>query len=480
MTTFSRRVGLRVTAALAASVVAPLRAFAQSAAPAASSASSAGAPSSPARPAPAVEGPDGPLLASRLKYQGVALATMRVREGATAFSGASVQGEVPDDQTLFELGSITKTFTALLLADAVTRGLIKLDDPVEAVLPDGLRLRDSRDQPLRWVDLATHRSGLPRLPANLDPKEHPTDPYARYDWAQMAAFLADWKADKPRDTDFEYSNLGFGLLGQALGFLAQSDYGTLLRERVLQPLGIADQIFMTPPTGRRFLEGHDRTGQRVDHWTFRPAMAGAGALIGSTRGLARYARAALEQFDHPLKEAFRLCLRRHGARDDPRAGIGLAWHSGALPGRVAFNHDGATFGFSTSLWLDPAKGNASAVLSNAAIGVTDIGLHLVEPQVPPADLALTQQVAIALTPEQLKPLVGVYVLSPSMKLTVRAEGDRLFAQATGQRAFELFAKAPWTFFAKVTPMEIVFESNETASPALTLKQAGRTMRAARE
>lgn len=499
MPKFTRRAGLQASAALATiGLSAPWRAVAQSAAPASrpasnaasnaalnaasSAASSVGSSPavSPSRDAPQHDGPDGALLAERLKYEGVALAALRIRDGATTFSAASARGPVPDQQALFELGSITKTFTALLLADAVTRGLIKLDDPVETALPDRLKLRDSQGAPLRWVDLATQRSGLPRLPSNLTVRPELTDPYATYDWPQMAAFLSGWRADKPRDTAYEYSNLGFGLLGQALGFLQQRDYATLLRERVLVPLGMADQIFLSPPAGRRFLDGHDKSGKPVDHWTFRPAMAGAGALLGSTRGLARYAQAAMGQFDHPLKEAFALCLRRHGARDIPGAGIGLAWNSAALPGRIAFNHDGATFGFSTSLWLDPSKGNASAVLANAGVSVVDLALHLLEPTIPPSDMSLTRQAEVPLSPEQLTPLAGVYLLSPSMKITVHADGNRLFARATGQQAFELFATSPLTFFAKVTPMEIVFDPGERAAPALTVRQAGRSTRAARE
>ncbi|MFX1678874.1 serine hydrolase [Mitsuaria sp. CC2] len=492
MPKITRRAGLRASAALAAaSLSAPWRAFGQSPAPsstpavdrAATTANAASAAASTPSEPPRHEGPEGALLAERLKYEGVALAAMRIRDGATTFSGASALGPVPDPRTLFELGSITKTFTALLLADAVTRGLIKLDDPVETALPDRLKLRDSQDAPLRWVDLATQRSGLPRLPANLVVRPDLTDPYATYDWTLMAAFLSGWKADKPRDTAYEYSNLGFGLLGQALGFLQQRDYATLLRERVLVPLGLEDQIFLRPPAGRRFLDGHDKAGKPVDHWTFRPAMAGAGALLGGTGGLARYAQAALGQFDHPLKAAFALCLRRHGARDIPGAGIGLAWHGGALPGRVAFNHDGATFGFSSSLWLDPVNGNASAVLANAGVGVADLALHLLEPAIPVADMSLTRQAAVSLTPEQLQPLVGIYVLSPSMKITVRAEGNRLFARATGQQGFELFATSPLVFFAKITPLEIVFDPAEPdgrGAPALTIKQSGRNTRASRE
>ena len=108
------------------------------------------------------------LLDARLQDDGVALAAGRLSGGKTEFAGASKTGPRPGADSVFEIGSITKTFTALLLADAVVRGELKLDDAVEAALPEGLRLRDSQGQPLRWVDLATHRSGLPRLASNKD------------------------------------------------------------------------------------------------------------------------------------------------------------------------------------------------------------------------------------------------------------------------------------------------------------------------
>ncbi|MEO6278174.1 serine hydrolase [Roseateles sp.] len=413
------------------------------------------------------------LLEARLKDDGVALAAGRLSGGKTEFAGASKAGPRPDADSVFELGSITKTFTALLLADAVVRGELKLDDAVEAALPEGLKLRDSAGQPLRWVDLATQRSGLPRLPSNFAPAKA-DDPYADYDWAALGLFLKSWQPAVPRDSRFEYSNLGFGLLGHALALRQGTDYATLLTRRVLEPLGLQRHVGFGRPA---LLQGHDAQGKPVSVWHFQSPTAGAGALHGSARGLLRYAEAALGGYEHPLREAFALCLQRRAAGSAPINPIGLAWLLAPLNGRTVFNHDGGTGGFSSSLWLDPQRGRAAVVLANAQVPVTDLALHLLDESMPLRDFAATRQASITLPAEQLQPMAGVYAVTPQFKLTVRAEGQRLFAQATGQGEFELFAKAPRRFFAKIAPLEIEFDGD---AKALTLYQGGAQPRFLRE
>lgn len=155
----------------------------------------------------------------------------------------------------------------------------------------------------------------------------------------------------------------------------------------------------------------------------------------------------------------------------------MAWLLAPLNGRTVFNHDGGTGGFSSSLWLDPSRGRATVVLANAQVPVGDLALHLLDDSAPLRDLSATRQASVTLTAEQLQPLPGIYALNAQFKLTVRADGQRLFAQATGQGEFELFAKAPRRFFAKVAPLEVEFDAD---GKALTLFQGGATLRFARE
>ena len=420
------------------------------------------------------------LLRARLAEQGVGLAVLQVDKGVVtiAAAGSASEGVPLGDDARFEIGSITKTFTALLLADAVVRRRLALADAVEGALPSGLRLRDAADAPIRWVDLATHRSGLPRLPANLAPRDL-RDPYADYDEAQLLRFLGDFKATVARDSRWEYSNLGFGLLGYALGRAAGTSYAQLLAERVLEPLGMTRSTLSLP--GRAIpgrVDGHDASRRRVPPWHL-DVLAGAGGLVMPAADLARYARAALRPDDTPLGEAFRLAQRRHAAGGSEANPMGLGWVRAPLNGRVVLNHDGGTAGFASSLWLDPDRGRAAAVLANALVEVNDLALHLLDESVPAKDLGLMRQPAIALPAEQLAPLAGVYAARPAFKLTLTVRDGELWAQATGQGAFPLFARSPRRFFARITPLEIEFADGSPPAE-LTLHQGRMTVRFVRE
>lgn len=430
------------------------------------------------------------LLRERLRHEGVGLAVARVRPGEPvqfAAEGRSGHGTGLLDASLhrFEIGSVTKTFIGLLLADAVLRKDVQLDTAVEALLPEGIRLRDTRGQPLRLLDVATHRSGLPRLPEPFTPKDA-QDPYAHFGDAELLAVLRSFQPRRGRDEAFEYSNLGFGLLGWLLARRAQQPLDALLRERVLAPLGL--EAMLPPARDTDMARGHDAAGQPVPAWHFTDATAGAGALRATVAQLARYAQAALGAFDHPLREAFELALTPHSQLGPhPVLRMGLGWMVAEREGRRLATHDGGTFGFSSSLWLDRTRSRAGLALANAFVPVTDLAQHLMDENLPLRDVAAEQrarqaamqQPAIALGAEQLSPLVGVFALNPKFKITVRADGGRLFAQATGQGEFELFAKAPRQLFARVTALEVHFDEGSPA-PAFTLLQGGQRLRFVRE
>ena len=159
--------------------------------------------------------------------------------------------------------------------------------------------------------------------------------------------------------------------------------------------------------------------------------------------------------------------------------MGLGWIRAPLDGRILLNHDGGTAGFSSSLWLDPDRGARPRCWSNAQVEVNDLALHLLDESVPAKDLSLMRQAAVPLERGQLAPLAGVYAVRPAFKLTISVRDGQLWAQATGQGAFQLFARSPRRFFARITPLEIEFAEG-SPPPSLTLFQGGMTLRFVRE
>jgi serine-type D-Ala-D-Ala carboxypeptidase/endopeptidase len=401
--------------------------------------------------------------------------------------------------TLFEIGSITKTFTALLLADMVIKGEVKLDDPVEKWLPGwpksglrGLKVRDHAGSPIRLVDLATHRSGLPRIPDNM-PNGTRADPYVDYRERELLAYLKSrevqmetdaGKTSKKRDEAYAYSNLGFGLLGYVLARAADMTYPELLQKRVLTPLALSSTYLNVPRSEfSRFSNAHyldrDATLKQNRHWHF-DVIAPAGALVMSARDMGRFAQAASGAIDTPLKAAFLLAQQRHGDGMSPKNPQGLGWIIAPINERTVFNHDGMTGGFTASMWVDPERKSAVAVLANANVPVTDIALNLLEPSIPLKNLAAMRAAAVAVDAKTMAQYVGTYQLQPNFAVTIRLRNDKLFAQATGQGEFELFGKSDSTFFARITPLEIAFEDvKDGKAMRFQLTQGGSTRPAVR-
>ena len=418
--------------------------------------------------------------------QGMGLVAVKLQDEQVRWAGAgrrSAQDATsPDLSTPFELGSITKTFTALLLADMTLRGEIGLDDAVESVLPGALKLRDANGAAITFADLATHRSGLPRLPTNLR-QPHGADPYD-YASKDLWDFLADWKPTTARQTRWEYSNLGYGLLGEALALRLRTTFADLLSTRILAPLGLDNmRLALRDTPVPNLAPGHDMQARPVALWRFG-ALAAAGALAGSAKDLARYAQAALGVFDHPLKAAFALALSARAEGPGPMNPIALAWLWAPLMQRRVLTHDGGTAGYSTSLFIDPTNRSASFVLSNTTMQVQDLAIHFLEPRVPVRDLRAerrqTEQATVAVSPQAMAALAGSYALQPQFKVTVTVRNGRLFAQATGQGEFELFAAEARRWFARVTALEVHFEGTEGPPQAFVLHQGGQRLRFVRE
>jgi D-alanyl-D-alanine-carboxypeptidase/D-alanyl-D-alanine-endopeptidase len=384
--------------------------------------------------------------------------------------------------TIFEIGSATKVFTSLLLAEMVQRGEGALTDPVAKYLPTDVKVPERGGHAIELVDLSTHTSGLPRMPSNFQPKD-PANPYADYTVEQVYQFLSSYQLTRDVGSQFEYSNLGGGLLGIALARRAGMDYEALVRSRITKPLGMnSTTITLTPEMKGRFAVGHNAELKPVSNWDI-PALAGAGALRSSVNDLLTFLAANLGYAKSPLAPAMASMLttvRRPTSAGGPGE-IGLGWLITKPPtGEIAW-HNGGTGGYRSFIGFDKKAGVGVVVLSDTftAAGVDDIGLHLLDPDLPLMSPPKEHK-EIAVDPKIFDGYVGQYQLAPNFILTITREGDKLFAQATGQPRFQIFPESEREFFLKVVDAQLTFETDSTGKAAsLTLHQNGANMPAKR-
>lgn len=357
-----------------------------------------------------------------------------------------------DRDSIFEIGSVTKTFTSLLLADAVTRGEVTLDTPVEKLLP-GFTIPKAGDRAITLLDLATHRSGLPRLPDNMKQKDA-KNPYADYSAADLKAFLAQHKLAFAPGEHFEYSNLGAGLLGYALAQRAGTTYEKLVHDRIFVPLAMHDTtITLTPKQKEHFAAGHTADGAAQIPWDL-DALAGAGAIRSTAGDMLKYVRAFMQP-SGPLAKAIALAVTPQ--RDAGNQRIALAWLIDASRGRAVVWHNGQTGGFSSFAGFTADGKRGAVVLTNIARGVEEIGFR-------------------ALLPNAKNPnedYTGRYRLSPQFELTVTPATGGITVQGTGQPPFPAVPTSKDEFQCQGVDARISFHRDASGKvDSLTLHQNG--------
>src|SRR5271155_3242187 len=230
-----------------------------------------------------------------------------------------------DGDTIFEIGSETKVFTSLLLADMVQRGEVALGDPVAKYLPPGTKMPERNGRSITLVDLATHTSGLPRLPTNLSPKD-PANPYADYSVEQLYQFLSSYQLTRDIGSQYEYSNLGGGLLGHVLALRAGMSYEALVESRICTPLVMnSTRITLTPEMKARLAAGHNAALDTVENWDL-PTLAGAGGLRSTANDMLTFIAANLGYTKSPLARAMVDMLKERRPTGQPGLEMALGWH----------------------------------------------------------------------------------------------------------------------------------------------------------
>ncbi len=408
-----------------------------------------------------------------------AVATAEKREGAWHFAlagepFAAGHPAVAPERVLFEIGSISKVFTGLLLADAVVEGKLGLDDTLARRLPE-VHFRHAATGAVTLRELATHTSCLPRLPTNMAGADT-ADPYARYDRKTLFAYLEGAESAGEPPCTADYSNLGFGTLGVVLEEAYGKPWAALVAEKITGPLGMGDTAQeLSADQESRFALPWD--GAEPAHpWTFQ-AMAGAGALRSTLADMAKLADAFLAGAKGPLGAAWPVLAGDYAPMPMEGGEIGLALVHARDHGEDAYWHDGGTGGYRSLLQVRPESGRAFVLLASNARAVPQAWLASWQDG-EPKPAAHTE---IDLPAETLDRYVGVYSISHSARFTIVRRGDGLAARLTGQSFVPIYPSAEDELFYKVVDARLSFHRDAQGKVAsVTLHQNGRDVPATRD
>lgn len=389
---------------------------------------------------------------------------------AGKFSSADARPITPDTQ--FEIGSVTKVFTALLLAESERLGKVRREDSAAKYLLPPDDAAQASLAKITLLSLTTHTSGLPRLPANIGPNPDANpDPYALYDRDALVAGLRLHGPPATPGRSVAYSNFGVAVLGEALGAAWDTTYDAALRQHVFTPLGMKSTtlgLVGVPPPAE--LAPAHVNGTQMPNWTFR-AIAPAGAIRSSARDMAAFLAACLGGEKTPLRASLDATFQRQHAAPDFGGGIGLGWMLLDNPERPLIAHGGATAGSRAFVLFSPKTGVGVAVLANQQKAPESLAFGLLGEK-PPRPANTPVQNATDYT--------GSYPLAPTFLMNVTTRNGALFVQATGQPRLTLREVSPDRFSIVDVPAEISFERDaDKKVVALILHQNGMDQRAPR-
>lgn len=305
------------------------------------------------------------LIEKSLRYfpDGTEYALALIKNGQVSFAGLRRENDairpINNHQATFEIGSLTKLFTATLLADFVFANQVKLDDPIQGYLDFSLKPK----QAITFRQLANHTAGLPRLPSNFVVNEaNQNNPFQHYDSSRLKKNLTEQLTlQHTPGMKYAYSNLGSGLLAFTLTEMSDTSFEVLLQERLFKPYQMTNSSSARHKLVARLVQGQNTQGEKTPNWEF-DALAGAGAVYSTVEDMAKF---ALAQFD-PDNEVAQL-THRPTIRVGRKMSAGLGWHIlDKKKGQKWHWHNGATGGYRSSMALDVAHKNGVIILSNVS------------------------------------------------------------------------------------------------------------------
>jgi serine-type D-Ala-D-Ala carboxypeptidase/endopeptidase len=368
-----------------------------------------------------------------------------------------------DGDTDFEIGSVTKAFTALLLTDMVGRNEVALSDPVAKYLPAGFKVPERNGRAITLVDLATHTSALPFMPENAPPLNDPAA--AKYSAADLKQYVAGYQLKRDIGSEWEYSNIGYWILSEALSSRAGTGYETLMRKRVIAPLKLVNTDFSLSPKMKADLAaGHDAALQPAPAVSALPIysiMPAAGSLYSTANDLLTFLSVAMGYERSAIAPAIEATVktRRPTGGGNEQA---LGWTVIGKGDDQLIYRDGGTYGFASSMAWDPKKRVGVVVLSNQQGDVDDIARHLLRPDFPLAKPTNTKHTEIAIDSTLLDKYAGCYEAQGEGIFIVAREGNFLTIESPadwGLPKLRIRPESQQDFFATQLPVRVTFQIN---------------------
>jgi D-alanyl-D-alanine-carboxypeptidase/D-alanyl-D-alanine-endopeptidase len=378
----------------------------------------------------------------------VAAAVIDSGTTASAYVCADAKSQRPyDEHTAFEIGSVTKTMTAALLAEFIARGEVALNDPITKLLPPGTSVPSFKGREITIGDIVTHTSGLPAIPSQYRMTDI-NNPYASVTERDLLGALAATQLTRAPGSQWEYSNFAMMVLSYALAKRSGKDYETLLRERLLDPLGMNNTYVAKRPPQVRLAQGHFSNTMPTVPWDFPADMAGVGGVRATLPDMVRYLEGELGTRENAVTPA--LARTQQQVTSIGGHTMGMNWEilssANIANGRTIIMHGGGTGGYSSFVAFDRAAERAVVLLSDTALtdlgGLTTIGLHLLDPSVPAGS---PRNVATA-DARLIDALVGGYHLQSGLGMELRHKGSALTIQADGQPEFEMSYDSAGDFY----------------------------------
>lgn len=390
-----------------------------------------------------------------------------------SYGMTTVENGIPvDENTVYEIGSISKVFTTILLADELIKGNMSLEDPISKYLPNSVKTPERGGKHITLKDLATHTSALPRMPNNFTPSDA-GNPFKDYTVQQIYDFLSSYELTRNIGEVYEYSNYGMGLLGHILELYSRKSYEQLVIEKIANVYNMNNtRIAFSDEMLAHLAKGH-AFGDQVKNWDII-SLAGAGGIRSTAKDMVKFIKANMNA-NTELSSAMQLSHKTAFKYKTGGFSIGLGWHY-AGNGDILW-HNGGTGGYKSFSGFNKEKNIGAVLLTNSTESVDDLGIYLLggstnlkgsKQKDKPEEVDVSETI--------LETYVGVYELAPTFKITITRKENKLFLQATNQQKFRVYPSSETVFFLKVVDANIEFNADaEGKIIALTLNQNGQSI-----